>query len=61
VQFHPELSPELYRVWVDSLDPSTEAGRRATEGAADVERRDAEVTEHTRELARRFAALVRPA
>jgi GMP synthase (glutamine-hydrolysing) len=58
LQFHPEVSPALYRDWVTGLDTRDEAAPRAVHGLPEVEDRDAEVTAHTRALARRFAELV---
>jgi GMP synthase (glutamine-hydrolysing) len=56
VQFHPEVTPERYASWRSEMAPSA---RAMYDGhARQVDSADSEIQVGTRELARRFAAVV---
>ena len=60
VQFHPELSPAVYRRWLSLVDENDAvAMERAGLGLQAFEGQDRIVREHTEAMARRFAHLVR--
>jgi hypothetical protein len=59
VQFHPELSPQLYGEWAANFgraDPALRALLR--KGTDDFQRYDADVEAATRAMAKRFAEIV---
>ncbi|WP_284976718.1 type 1 glutamine amidotransferase [Arthrobacter sp. efr-133-TYG-104] len=60
VQFHPELSPAVYRQWLTLINQTDVVTKeRADRGMKAFENQDRIVREHTEALARRFAYLVR--
>ena len=60
VQFHPEISPVVYRQWLSLVkENDTVAVERAGRGMKAFENQDQIVREHTEAMARRFAHLVR--
>lgn len=60
VQFHPELSPAVYRRWLSLVNENdTVSMERAGRGMQAFENQDRIVREHTEAMARRFAHLVR--
>ena len=60
VQFHPEISPMVYRQWLSLVNENdTVALERACRGMKAFENQDQIVREHTEAMARRFAHLVR--
>jgi GMP synthase (glutamine-hydrolysing) len=62
VQFHPELSPAVYRQWLSLVNGNdTISVERAGRGMKEFEKQDRTVVVHTESLARRFAELVRGA
>jgi GMP synthase (glutamine-hydrolysing) len=60
VQFHPELSPAVYRQWLTLINQNDAVVKeRAGRGMKAFENQDRIVRDHTEALARRFAYLVR--
>lgn len=59
VQFHPEVSPERFRSWKSEVASIPGASDTFDRQVAEFEDADAEVRRGTRELAKRFALIVR--
>ncbi len=58
VQFHPELSPELYRRWTAYVQEDQQTAERIHAGVAQFEELDDQVCEAARALARSFSGVV---
>ncbi|MFA5709050.1 type 1 glutamine amidotransferase [Mycolicibacterium sp.] len=60
IQFHPELSPDLYREWEAHYAKTADEPllRLLRDGSEQLQRMDGEVEPATRELAKRFANIV---